>query len=413
MEIHLDMVGGIAGDMFIAAMLDAFPHLEAQVARAVASLQEFAPLGSSLQPHSDGVLRGKAFQVHLWKDGSKVSSPMRRDTHPHKSWESIRSQLEQSDLAEPVRHRAIEIFELLAVAEGFVHGIDPALVEFHEVGAWDSLADIVGASVLIEAVGAVRWTTSAAPLGSGRVKTAHGVLPIPAPATAQLLLGMATIDDGVAGERVTPTGAAILRHLCPPSPPRTAAATPTPRNLVGTGTGFGQRTFSGISNHLRVLCFEANPEPTGDHRHMHVLEFEVDDQSGEELAAGLERLRGHPAVLDVTQAPVLGKKCRLMTHVQVLVRYARLNDVVEACFKETTTIGLRHRTVEGIGLKRSIQEVTIDGHRLRVKVVQRPDGLTAKAECDDVLPHAGHAVRRSLRARAEAAALREALTTDA
>jgi uncharacterized protein (DUF111 family) len=134
---------------------------------------------------------------------------------------------------------AVQIFTLLAEAEAWVHGIEVERVAFHEVGAWDSIADIVGAAALIAALGATRWSSSPVPLGSGRVTTAHGVLPVPAPATARLLTGMTTVDDGVAGERVTPTGAAILRYLCPPA--ENAAASLAARKLIACGTGFGSR----------------------------------------------------------------------------------------------------------------------------------------------------------------------------
>ena len=118
--------------------------------------------------------------------------------------------LEVARIAPAVRTRALAIFTLLAEAEGAVHGTDPAEVTFHEVGAWDSTVDIVAAAFLIEALDPARWSCGAIPLGSGRVRCAHGLLPLPAPAVVHLLRGLATHDDGIGGERVTPTGAAIL-----------------------------------------------------------------------------------------------------------------------------------------------------------------------------------------------------------
>jgi uncharacterized protein (DUF111 family) len=144
-----------------------------------------------------------------------------------------------------------------------------------------------------------------------------------------------------------------------------------------------------------------------------VLEFEIDDQSPEDLAAGLDRLRAHCGVLDVTQAPVFGKKGRIMIHVQVLARAAHADAVIEACFRETTTLGLRQRSVHGIGLPRHIHEVDVEGQRLRVKVADRPGGPTAKTESDDVSSHASHAHRASLRRRAESEALKLEHLSDA
>jgi pyridinium-3,5-bisthiocarboxylic acid mononucleotide nickel chelatase len=403
MELHLDLVGGLAGDMFIAAALDAFPQHERRVIQAIQAVTATS-LVCTLHAHRDHVLQGRRFTVERGSRGfARAPLAGSHDTHAHTTWADIRARLNRSTLDPGTCGHALGIFRLLAQAEAFVHGVDVERVEFHEVGAWDSIADIVGAAALIDAVGATDWTYSPAPLGSGRVTTAHGLMPVPAPATARLLLDMNTIDDGIPGERITPTGAAILRYLCPPvSTTRPPAAA---RRLTATGTGFGTRVVAGISNHVRLLCFEPMDQAVGGQRLIHVLEFEVDDQSGEDLATGLERLRAHPAVLDVTQSVVFGKKGRMMSHVRVLARDSQWEHVIDACFRETTTIGLRHQTVHGVGLERRLEDICIDGHRMRVKLVDRPGGTTAKAESDDVVRHEHHARRAALRNRAERAVL--------
>jgi uncharacterized protein (TIGR00299 family) protein len=414
LELHLDLIGGLAGDMFVAALLDAFPQLESSVIANILALRDAYPVTCSSVPHADSVLRGRRFEVRrVGENGGDAPSTrgfsLRSGSppqHVHGSWKSIRANLEDAALDSDVRAHAVGIFKLLAEAESFVHGIDVDRVCFHEVGGWDSVADIVGAATLIHATGAARWTCSPAPIGRGRVRTAHGVLPVPAPATARLLLGMPTIDDGVEGERVTPTGAAILRYLCHPSR-ESGLAVPKARALVTTGTGFGLRLLPNLSNHVRVLCFEEVDQSQGGHRQIHVLEFEVDDQSAEDLATGLDRLRGHAAVLDVTQSPVFGKKGRMMTHIRVLARQECVEQVMDACFTETTTIGLRHSIVHGVGLKRALAEIDIDGRPMRVKLAERPGGRTAKAEADDVSSHEGHARRAKLRHRAEFEALNQ------
>jgi len=306
--------------------------------------------------------------------------------------------LNAAPLAAPVRETAIGIFSLLAEAEGAVHGIEPDRVTFHEVGAWDSIADIVGAATIIAAVGARRWTVGAVPLGSGRVRTAHGPLPVPAPATARLLEGFAVIDDGVAGERVTPTGAAILRYLC-----REAPAAAGPRILGRSGIGFGTRRLPGLSNCVRVLAFEEADTPAAGDR-VAVIEFEIDDASGEDIARGLEIIRAHAAVHDAIQAPVFGKKGRMMTHLRILADPACLDEVVALCFRETPTIGLRHGVVQRAVLPRRPVRVTVDGREVGVKLVERGDMRTAKAEADDVASASGHAGRTALRRAAERAA---------
>lgn len=388
MELHLDLVGGLAGDMFIAAMLDLFPEHEAGLQSSLARTGLLAGVTARLAPHNDGVLAGRRFLVE--RPGGQGG------VHDHVAWRRIREGLEASDLDPAVRGHAVAIFRLLAEAEARVHGVDVEAVSFHEVGAWDSIADIVGAAHLIAATGAARWTVGAVPLGSGRVRSAHGPLPVPAPATALLLQGFAVIDDGVGGERVTPTGAAILRHLCD------AAARPAqPRILGGTGIGFGTRILPGLSNCVRVLRFDPAGTPGFATDAVLVVECEIDDQSGEELALALDRLRAHPAVLDVVQAPVFGKKGRMMTHLRLLALPEARDEILRLCFAETTTIGLRHSVQARAVLPRRMVEVAAGDRTMRVKAVDRPGGRTAKAEADDVADLEGHAARRARRRAAE------------
>ena len=384
-HLHLDALGGIAGDMFAACLLDAFPEHAPAVARAVESV---AGVPCRLKPHRDDVLSGSRFIVDA------EHAP--RDGHGHAHWNDIRERLRKSDLEEAARDHAIGIFACLAEAEARVHGVDVGDVEFHEVGAVDSIADIVAAAVLIAAMGEARWTVGALPLGSGRVQTAHGPMPVPAPATTLLLRDFTVVDDGIGGERVTPTGAAILHYLRAGQ-----AAPPGVRRLGRTGIGFGARRLPGISNCLRVLTFEPAEEGVGEHRSLAVIGFEVDDQTPEDLAAGLDRLRAVPGVHDVLQMPVFGKKGRMAAHIQVLTRPEAVDTAAAACFRETTTIGLRIQTVQGRALARSFSSIEVGEAALRVKLVERPDGVTAKAECDDALSAHGHAARAALRREAE------------
>ena len=381
-HVHLDAMGGVAGDMFVAALLDAFP--EHQTA-AIADAQTASGVACRLTPHRDAVLQGARFAV---------DAPHHHHHH-HTHWRDIRQRLQTVGLAPDTQRHAIGIFTLLAEAEGKVHGLPSDDVTFHEVGSADSLADIVAAASILAAIGPARWSVGALPLGSGRVRTDHGLMPVPAPATTLLLEGFEVLDDGIPGERVTPTGAAILRHLHPQ--PRTGL-----RGLVGrTGIGFGTRTLPGLSNVLRALAFAPAEQPAPAHRDLAVIAFEVDDQSGEDLACGLDRIRAAEGVHDVIQAPVFGKKSRIAIHVQVLVRPDALETGIDACFRETTTIGLRTHMVQGRALRREMSEVEVDGHTLRVKRVDRPGGVTGKADADDARPGGSHAARARLRREAE------------
>jgi len=301
-----------------------------------------------------------------------------------------------------VAARAEAIFAVLAEAEAQVHGVSVDQVEFHEVGALDSIADIVGAAWIIESLGPATWSVGALPLGSGRVHTAHGALPVPAPAVVKLLQGFAFADDGLPGERVTPTGAAILRHLgC------ASGVGPRPGRLTASGLGFGSRKLPGLANVLRVLAFDMSDTPAADE--VALLAFEIDDQTAEDLALGLERLRACAGVLDVVQSPVFGKKGRMAAQVQVLAQPQRLAAIVAACFAETTTLGVRHQLIARSVLERKASTVAAAaGAAVRVKLARRPDGtLSAKAESEDLRAGGDRNGRERLRRASEAAALRQ------
>jgi uncharacterized protein (DUF111 family) len=275
-------------------------------------------------------------------------------------------------------------------------------VTLHEVGAWDSVADIVGAAHVLETLKPRTWSLSPLPIGGGRVNTAQGGLAGPAPATVKLLEGFLMLDDGIGGERVTPTGAAILRSLrVELGPP---AGAPEPLQLSRSGNGFGARTLPGLSNVLRVLGFEQPDGGRLDER-IGVIQFEVDDQTPEDLALGLEVLRARSDVLDVVQMPAMGKKGRFCAHIQVLCQRDSLAGVVDACFTETTTIGLRWHVTARTVLERDTDVVESEGRAVRVTRAKRPGGrVSAKAEAEDVRGSSGRGGRERLRALVEKSA---------
>lgn len=428
MDIHLDPLGGLSGDMFVAALLDAFPEHWPHVQSMIGSLNLGAAAECRLAPHHDHFFAGSRFVVGA--DASTDRSRADSHDHPssahegigpheralaletfsgHRSWADIRAELNRSGLDTDAKKHAIAIFELLAEAEAKVHGVEVDSVTFHEVGAVDSIVDIVSAAQLISLIHADRWTSAPLPIGSGRIDTAHGVLPVPAPAAALLMRGLPVIDDGIPGERVTPTGAALAAYLVDAG----ASLDGRIRRMSRSGVGFGARTLSGVSNCLRVLAFDEatigeraiSTSPVG-RRRLAVITFEVDDQCPEDLAAGLDHIRASQGVLDVTQSSVVGKKGRMAAHVQVLVAPRELENVIVACFEETTTIGLRYQLTEGAVLPRRLETVETDGEKLQVKIVDRPGGVrTGKAEAADVGAHRGHAARTRLRREAVAHAL--------
>ena len=452
MRLYLDPIGGVAGDMFAAAMLDAWPHLEEPLLAALheAGLREIVRI--TVEPFSDGTLTGRRFltapaKQYAHKDPGQVSLPQsdqprahthtgnepilaetnkahRREqedrsgddthigghthgeadahshVHAHRSYRTISQWLETTTLSQGVRANAQAMFRILAKAEGTVHGIPPEDVNFHEVGAWDSIADIVSAAWLIDAVGPVEWYSTPLPLGRGRVQTAHGELPLPAPATALILSGFPMHQDEIEGERITPTGAAILKHIAPCFEPMGSAGT-----LTGFGTGFGSKRFPGISNILRVTHFDDIPGVAVRTDTIAVCEFEIDDQTAEDLAEALDRIRSRDGVLDITQAPAFGKNGRLSAHVQILANVADLKDTLEAVLVQTATLGVRWRLASRAVLDRTHGTVHIDGETINVKQVTRPDGeITQKAEHRDIATYAtSFGARKRLRIAAERA----------
>jgi hypothetical protein len=310
-----------------------------------------------------------------------------------------------ADLKAGVQTSAIAMLDLLAEAEAKVHGIPAETVKFHELGGLDTLVDLVAAAAIIDALGEPTWSCGALPSGRGTVNTAHGILPVPAPATIVLLEGMVLVDDGVGGERITPTGAAILCQLAP-----SQEADFIPRRLVATGHGFGTSKMKGRSNVLRSQVFEPATRDASmvEADQVAVIEFEIDDQSPEDLAVGLDRIRANGDVLDVVQHGVIGKQGRQAAHVRILAKPEGVEAVSSLCFTETTTIGLRWSLMDRKILVR--EKAATDGGQgaVRVKMVTRPDGSrTAKAEMGDVQGVGGHATRSKARRRAEAEALDE------
>ncbi len=387
-HIHLDPLGGLAGDMFLGAVLDAWPEL----AEGAIAAMRAAGLPEDWQvrhlPHRDGALTGSRMGIE---------PPAAGEHAPHGMYVEIRRRIGAAGLASGVAARALAILDLLAEAEAKVHGRPIEQVHFHARADWDSIADSVGAAVVIEALGA-SWATAPLPVGRGRIASSHGALPVPAPAAALLLQGFAVIDDGIDGERVTPTGAAILRHLA-----AAPGLPPGPWQLAATGIGFGTRKLPGMSNAVRVLAYEQAAGARSDEQ-VAVVSFEVDDQNPEELALGLDALRAQDGVLDVIQVAAIGKKGRLASQVQLLVRPERLDAAVEACFAETTTLGLRWRIEARAVLGR--EQVAVGD--VGVKIATRPGGVrTAKSEIDQVaVGPGGQAGRARRRQEAEARALR-------
>lgn len=378
-HIHLDPVGGLSGDMFIATMLSLAPEAEAPLRAdlTAAGLDPHATLDITKARKNGFACLQADFRLH----------PAAPPTH---HWRDIRAFLTASALRPAVKTRALAIFQLLAEAEAACHDLPVENVHFHEIADWDSVADIVAAASLIETLGAESWSVSSLPLGRGRAMTQHGLIPLPAPATAHLLTGFATHDDGEEGERVTPTGAAILRALAP-----TQSGPPQGARIAATGTGAGQRSFKTVANICRALRMET-AALARDRDRVAEIGFEIDDMTPEEISVALDRIRADAAVIDAGYTLGYGKKGRVRYAVTVLAQADAAEQAADLCFAETSTLGLRLGEARRLILARRAMET----EGLRVKQAERPGGATAKAESDDLADTPTLKARRARAARA-------------
>lgn len=387
-HIHLDPVGGIAGDMFVSAMLDAFPE---SVDACWQDLQVSGVLQHvevTLLPMQAKGLAAKQLVVAM-----KQHPPQRTG-----QYSDLRSWLEHCKLADFVKQRSLSILHLLAEAEASVHGVDINDVHFHEVADWDSLVDVVAAASVIERNSVSSWSCGALPLGAGLVKTEHGFLPVPAPATAFLLKGLAVQDDGETGERVTPTGAAIVRSVLSDAAKYATDFSRRPDGvLVSMGSGAGTRQLLHRPNILRVAVIEDNQVPgqrSNDRDEVIEISFDIDDMTPEELAVSLDYIRQSAGVLDAGMQFGIGKKGRACFHVVVLSTPQAEAQVCDCCFRETTTLGMR---IQGVGrrvLPRESHQVSDNAGSASVKVARRLNSATAKIESDDLATLPGLQARR-------------------
>jgi len=353
MHAYFDTFSGISGDMTVGALLDLGLPL-AELRSAIAGLGlEGCELVLDHREH--GAIRAAKFEVRTNAAASE------------RTFATIRAILERGSLAAAVRDRALAAFRALAEAEGRIHGVAPEQVHFHEVGGIDSIADIVGAALGIERLGITTIYVGPLPLGSGTVTSRHGPLPVPAPATLELLRGFAVrLGDG-SGEMVTPTGAAILRGFGAVSSP------PPALRAVRIGYGSGTRELADRPNVLRIILGDVAVPAEMLADEMVVVETNIDDMNPELYAHAVERLFAAGAA-DVTCIPAQMKKGRPGVLLQVLAAPALRDYVAAVLFAETTTIGVRFHPVGRLKLARRVEEVSTPYGPIAVKISGGPDG---------------------------------------
>ncbi|HTG00356.1 MAG TPA: nickel pincer cofactor biosynthesis protein LarC [Nitrospirota bacterium] len=359
---YFDCFSGISGDMILGALVDAGVSVDAL-------LTELAKLNlRGYDISSERVLRAgiAATKVHVRLD---------HDQHEARHLSDITTIINTSPLSARVREKSIAVFNRLAEAEANVHGTTPEKIHFHEVGAVDAIVDIVGSVIGLELLGITHLMTSAINTGSGFVKTEHGLLPVPAPATVELLKGIPLYQSSVEFELATPTGAALASTLA-------SSSGPLPHlKIHAVAYGAGGREIPGRPNVLRLMIGE--PIPSFDEDASVVIETNIDDMNPQVYGHLMEKLMARGAQ-DVYLTPIIMKKGRPAVLLSVLAEHATVDALLAVLFRETTSIGVRLRETGRKKLPREIVPVETAYGSARVKVSRQGEEiLTITPEYED------------------------------
>ena len=346
-----DLIGGVSGDMFVAALLD----LGLSITKLRTELKKIPTLRFELKAGKKIVHSIRASQFHV----------LCAKKEPPRSWKQIRALIEKSRLDAKVKKTGIDVFARLAEAEAKVHGTAIDRVHFHEVGATDSIVDIIAAAVGVHELEIGSFNFSRIPLGRGIARSLHGPLPVPGPATLELLRGVPVAGVDVESETVTPTGAAIVRAL------GKHFGDPPPMKLEKIGYGAGQKEFAGRPNLFRIFLGESNG--VSQTEEMLVIETNIDDMNPQFFDHVMDRLLAAGA-RDVFLTPIQMKKNRPATLLSVIAEPHDRAKLAEIIFQETTTIGIRCYPVKRLVLKRVMKKVKTRFGEVAVKVIEQPDG---------------------------------------
>ena len=370
--LYYDCFSGISGDMHLGAMLDLGVDSD-YLKQELSKLFLDAEFSIDIQKASKMGISGTKVDVKLTKQVHEHhhapqsawhvhphSHAHEHHHHEHRTYATIEALILKSALSDAVKERSLKMFWCVALAEGKIHGKEPQDVGFHEVGAVDSIVDIVGSAICLEALNVQKIIASKIELGGGFVNCEHGTLPVPAPATLEILKNVPVTLGRVPSETTTPTGAAIIKasvdEFCE-----------KPSFMIEKiGYGIGHKEFA-IPNVLRVLLgeIEEDAKPVDEEI---VLETNIDDMSPEILSYVQERLFAI-GVKDVYTTAITTKKNRLGVKLSVLVSAQKEAEAMEVIFLETTSIGLRRQRVEKVALDREIISVTTPYGDIHVKCV--------------------------------------------
>ena len=359
--VYFDCFSGISGDMILGALIDL-------------GLEQ-----KTLMKHLSK-LKLSGYEIEVLKEqrgpitGTRVNIRVDQEEQPPRSAEQIRELIDKSKLPDQVKKKSLAVLERLATVEGNLHQQPPEHVHFHEVGALDSIVDMVGACIGLHVLGIDHVVASPLPLGRGFVQCQHGMLPLPAPATLALLESVPVYDSGQERELVTPTGAAILTTVC-----TEYGGFPT-MSIEKVGYGVGQHPENHPPNLLRLVLGRATMAVTKER--LLLFETSIDDMNPELYGHLMERLLDAGA-LDVNVLPAQMKKNRPGQLLRVLVPKGLRDTVLQIVFNETTSLGIRIQEVDRYSLPRRTIRVQTSYGQLPVKVATNPQGaLTVAPEYD-------------------------------
>lgn len=361
--IYFDAFSGLSGDMILGALLD----LGVPPDTFIQKMAEFdLPVDIQIQETKRSSLRALKVDVHVQSKTEKT-----------RKWADVEKLIANSTFTESVKNNALQIFQRLFEAEAHVHGHTFQKTHLHEAGADDAIIDIVGSCFLFEQLSISKFYASPLNVGQGSVKTAHGILPVPPPAVAELLKGIPVYSDFVKQELVTPTGAAIISSVV-------EKFLPFPELCYEkVGCGAGGRDFPDFPNILRV--FYGERQSTKTDRDIYVIETNIDDSTPEILASFYDKAFSLGA-LDVYLTPVFMKKNRLATKLTLLAELDKMDTLVHAIFEETSSLGVRYFPVSRRVLERKIIKVRLFGEEIPVKVAfSGPKAVNIQPEFSDCL----------------------------
>lgn len=357
-ELYINMTSGISGDMTLALLLSLGADKE-KLSSILSSI-----LGQKVELELETV----------WRQAvacNKLNIKCNIEGEPFRHFSDIKKMIESADCKESIKSNAIKSFEIIAEAESKVHGIDIEEVHFHEIGAVDTIIDLLGVSIALDDLGIEKISSNIVPLGTGFINAAHGLMPLPAPATLKILHNIPVNKLDVEGELVTPTGAAILKTYV------SEFTSSYNGIIINDSYATGEKEFAGVANMLQGIILE-----NGYSNEVINISTNIDNMTGEQLGYLYEKLMEKGA-LDVAFIPAFMKKNRPAYVVNIMTYEQNKENIIYTLFKYSSTIGMRIEKMERVVMNRKIVEKEVLGEKVRVKVVEYKDIKRQYIEWED------------------------------